>query len=247
MIRKNQPKNVNNSQQETATHTPEKQECSNAETNFAESNNSQVSNGKYIPKGEAHITPIHIYKETSNIPIIVHDALYDTGASISICTLELLKKLKLDNLIKSTKEAPVYGADKKPMAGCVGSLTLNIAIEDTLKRYTDTFYQKIIVFEQLNHDMVIGRDAMKSGIRWTATWPALDIILINPTMNLIKQINAQKRDQVRIANNVKRQDEIRSENQYKIHFPHTFPLHWRLQLIMASFLVEAEITGRIFS
>ena len=37
------------------------------------------------------------------------------------------------------------------------------------------------------------------------------------------------------------------ENQYKIHFPHTFPLHWRLQLIMASFLVEAEITGRIFS
>ena len=37
------------------------------------------------------------------------------------------------------------------------------------------------------------------------------------------------------------------DNEYKIVFPQTFPLHWRLQLIMASFLVEAEITGRIFS
>ena len=187
---------------------PENEEHNNFEHQDENNSAEEVSKQKYILQGQAHITPTHVYKPLCNIPEIVHDALFDTGASVTICTKELLVKLGLDHqIIYKEDDKPVYGADKTPMKGCIGYLELDIAIEDTLKRFTDRFIQRILVYQNLNHDLVIGRNAMRNGIRWYATWPELDIMLINPTINLIKNINAQKRDQVRVANNIKKQVE----------------------------------------
>ena len=171
----------------------------------------QVSKKKYIFSGLAHITPTHIYKPLSNNPSVVDDALYDTGASVTVCTEELLERLELKDKIEyKNDDEPILGADKTPMEGCIGSLELEIAIEDTLKRFTDTFVQRFLVFKNLNHDLILGRDAMRSGTRMVVTWHDLEIILIDPTINMIKQINAQKRDKIRVANNIKRMQVLKS-------------------------------------
>ena len=147
-----------------------------------------------------YTTPTHIYSPTCNIPHIVHDALLDSGAGPTLMKFELLEKIGLVHLLKNVKRT-ILGGDEKPLVGLRGEVEIEIALEDSTGNFTNKFLQKILVYDNLNNDLVIGRDSCRN-TRQITMFPMLNKILINPSVNVLKSFRCDLRDQVRSANNI---------------------------------------------
>ena len=137
-----------------------------------------------------YITPCHVYSAGSNIPIVIRNSLFDTGASLTFITIDLLKKLNLEHIMtRDADDKGVRGGDQRPMKGYIGRCELEVAIEDTTGFLTKNFKQEMLVYEGLNHDLVIGQDAIGDGIRSFFGIPLLDLLIFNPTTRQMKTAN----------------------------------------------------------
>ena len=132
---------------------------------------------------EFFITPAHVYKSGSSIPIVIHDALFDTGAGPTLVTTATLNFLKMSHLIKHAPPSSEFKAgDKRAMEGYIGTIEFEIALEDTTCYITDPFKMIFEVFQDLNHKFIIGRNSMLSGIRKFEVIPILKTVLFNPSL-----------------------------------------------------------------
>ena len=171
-------------------------------------NNNQE--GEVSKDDNFYTTPTHIFSPKCNIPYIVHDALLDSGAGPTLMKFELLKKIGLVHLLKNV-ERTILGGDEKPLVGLRGEVEVEIALEDSTGNFTNKFLQKILVYDNLNNDLVIGRDSCRN-TRQITMFPMLNKILINPSVNTIKAFRCDLRDQVRSANNVLAVNVLASKN-----------------------------------
>ena len=160
---------------------------------------TQVMNmkkGSDVSIGEFFITPTHINLGEGKAPVVILNSLFDTGASVTIMTLEMLKRMNLeDKLIKD--DSPVLAGDKTVMKGRIGYITLNFAMEDTTKYKTEYFSLRVLIYVGLNNDFVIGRDAMRIGVRSFFCVPDQDVLIFNPTIKIIKAFQERRRDLTR--------------------------------------------------
>ena len=163
-----------------------------------EANNS-ASTGEVSLTHKFFITPAHIFREGSSVATIIPNSLFDTGASCTIMTTEMMKRLNLEKLLVKDPGPEVLAGDKTVMTGRVGHITLKLSMEDTTKYTTDTFDLKILIYDELNNDFVIGRDAMRIGVRSLFMIPESDTILFNPTLKIIRAFQERKRDLTRTS------------------------------------------------
>ena len=92
------------------------------------------------------------------------NTLFDTGAMKSVMSLEMYKKLKLNNL-DSTSIPHIVGASGESL-GARGKTKCEININGKI------FYQTFIVCEHLKRPIILGRDFSIQnciGISWTKT------------------------------------------------------------------------------
>ena len=170
---------------------------------YKRANNMEACNATTTPgvslKGRRYyMTPAHIYTNDSDIPTIIHDSLFDTGAGPTICTLDVLRKHNLHKQIVYEPGNEILGGDSRPMKGYVGYVKLNLALEDTTVYITDTFVMKVLVFNRLNHDFIIGQDSMNH-ITFQG-YPRLNTLLLNPSLKKTASFNKKLRDFVRLNN-----------------------------------------------
>ena len=131
---------------------------------------------------EFYITPSHVYTPGSPHPFVIQDALFDTGAGPTLVTTATVKLLKMSHLIKSITRTGFSTGDKSPMKGNIGTIELDIGVEDTTRYVTDRVKMTFDVFESLNHKFIIGRNTMLKGIRKFEIYPILKTVLFNPSL-----------------------------------------------------------------
>ena len=168
-----------------------KKSFNNMSTPAAASNNAKSSDPAAVSK--YYITPTHVYIPGSAKPYVVKNALFDTGASLSFITLDLVEKLSLaDTVVRDPGGIPsILGGDQKEMEGRVGYIDIDIAVEDTEDYLTSNFKQRMLVYTGLNHDLVLGQDCIGVGIRSFFAIPAINLMIFNPTSRQIKKANAK--------------------------------------------------------
>ena len=153
------------------------------------------------------ITPAHVYHKNSEIPTVVPNSLFDTGAGPTLITLDRLKQLNLlHTLVESTKDPEIGGADSSHMVGFHGYATITMKLEDTIGILTEHFEIKCLVYDKLNHDFIIGQDSMVIGVNCFVVFPALDVLLFNATSRMFKKFSSTNRDRRRSINNVKQRE-----------------------------------------
>ena len=131
---------------------------------------------------EFYITPAHVYTPASDIPVVIHDALFDTGAGPTLVTTATLELLKMSHLIKSITSLGFSTGDKSPMKGNIGTIVFDIGVEDSTKYVTERVKMTFDVFEDLNHKFIIGRNTMLNAMRKIEIIPILKTILFNPSL-----------------------------------------------------------------
>ena len=131
---------------------------------------------------EFFITPAHVYAPGSSNPVVIHDALFDTGAGPTLVTTATVKFLNMSHLIKSIPSDGFKTGDKSPMKGNIGTIVFDLGVEDTTSYVTDRVNMTFDVFESLNHKFIIGRNTMLKGIRKFDIYPILKTILFNPSL-----------------------------------------------------------------
>ena len=141
--------------------------------------NASAASGVSVKGRRYYITPTHIYEKGSDVPTIIHDSLFDTGAGPTICTLRVLKEHNLHKKIISQPGKEILGGDQRPMRGYVGYIDLDLALEDTTAHFTNTFVMRVLVFTNLNHDFIIGQNSMNH-ITFQG-YPLLNTLLFNPS------------------------------------------------------------------
>ena len=170
-------------------------------------NSSQDSSEVSSISKRFHITPTHIFHKNCEVPSIVDNSLFDTGAGPTIITTAMVEKLNLQKEVQidDSDDAPL-GADQRPMKGHIGYIWLNLALEDSIGVVTKNYKIKALVHESLNHDMIIGQDSMKSCLFSFTGFPSLDMILFNATSRMYKKFNCQNRDKFRLLNNIRQRE-----------------------------------------
>ena len=133
-----------------------------------------------------YTAPTHIYTPKCNIPYIVHNALLDRGAGPTLMKYSLLEKIGLVHLLSQSVDNSILGGDQRPLKGMRGVVKLEIALEDSTGSFTKKFLQTILVYDNLNNDLVVGRDSWRNGCRQVTMFPGLNKILIDPSINTLK-------------------------------------------------------------
>ena len=171
-------------------------------SNNGSGSDSEVSN---FIRHNFYITPSHIYTPNSNIPTIVNNSLYDTGASLTICNEKLVKKLGLRKQVVKNSDSPLLGGDKRPMQNYLGTVKFELQIEDSIGVMTKRREIEIHVFKDLNHDLIVGHNLMKAAQSHISIFPGLEIILFEPSHKLLAKFNKQTvtRDHLRAIQNVR--------------------------------------------
>ena len=154
--------------------------------------NSEVSIGDFF------ITPTHFNLGGGRAPVVISNSLFDTGASVTIMTLDMLKRMNLEHALVRDN-SPVLAGDKTVMKGRIGYITVDFAMEDSMKYKTDDFTLKVLIYVGLNNDFVIGRDAMKIGVRSFFCIPDQDMLVFNPTIKIIRALQERRRDITRTS------------------------------------------------
>ena len=145
-----------------------------------------------------YITPAHLFSKNCNIPFIVKNSLYDTGASPTLMTFDTMKKSGLANLFVPGRTKGTLGGDQTPMKGYRGHVDIKMAVEDSIGYITDSCSKRVLIFDLLNHDFIVGQDFMRIGTRQTSLYPTLGKVLINPTNRMTKKFNQLVNEQIRL-------------------------------------------------
>ena len=147
--------------------------------------------------------------DNTDIPTIVYDSLFDMGSGPSLVMKKCLEKWGLSKYIKHVpNDTVINGGDSSPMKGMIGYITLPVSLEDTLLNSTKSINHEFLVFENLNHDVIIGQDLMYAACSRFVCYPAIDTILINPSTKAMnsqmKKVTDQRKKAVNnIKNNIK--------------------------------------------
>ena len=149
---------------------------------------SPVTNNVSKIEDETYITPVHIFTNNCK-PFVIKNSLYDTGASPSLMTVDTMKKARLAHLLRPDIQEAPKGGDGEPMRGYCGTVTIKMSMEDSIGYVTETFNKKILIFDTLNHDFIVGQDSMRIGTRCSLQYPTLNKILFNPTSRMMKKFN----------------------------------------------------------
>ena len=143
-----------------------------------------------------YITPAHLFSPNCDVPFVAHNSLYDTGASPTLMTFDCMKQANLGHLLTIPgNNDTFFGGDSEPMVGFRGFITIDMAIQDSIGYITNKFRKRILVFNKLNHDFIVGHDSMKIGTRWANQYPTLNKILINATIRMTRKFNQMVVDQ----------------------------------------------------
>ena len=147
---------------------------------------NNASDNSAVSLKEFYITPVHIYLPGSDIPIVINNSLFDTGAGVTIMTLKMLEKLNLKKLLVIDPGPVILGGDQSEMKGRIGHVDIEMAIEDTSGYLTENFTQRFLVYKNLNNDIIVGQGSMKNGIRSFLGIPELKTMLFNPSSRTFK-------------------------------------------------------------
>ena len=179
--------------------------------NFDQVNGAQ-NGDQNVSTNHFFITPVHVYTpDGGEIPVVIHDAkfdnrsivknaLFDTGAGPTLVTTGTLKLLNMCHLIIKQPSDDIRAGDKRPMKGSIGHIQLKICIEDSSASFTDPFMITFQVFDDLNHNMIVGRDSMKKSLRKFEVYPQLDVILFNPSIKTTRTWNNKAKLHSRLNN-----------------------------------------------
>ena len=183
-------------------------------SNYVNSNNNNVSTDM------TYNTPAHLFVPNCKIPFVVHNSLYDTGASVTLMTVDCMNKAKLQSRLVKNQSTGILGGDQKPLVGYCGYIPISISIEDSTGSITDTFHKNILVFDKLNHDFIVGRDIMNT-FRQVSEFPMLNKILINPTNRMIKKFSKIVAEKLRSINNIETFDKYGDDSTFYLQVPNT--------------------------
>ena len=161
--------------------------------NMSQVNQSSNNNGV----SPTYITPAHLFSPNCKIPFIARNSLYDTGASPTLMTFDTMQKAGLGHLLVPCSSKGALAGDQTPMLGYRGYVLTELAVEDSIGYITDSFKKRILVFDKLNHDFIVGQDSMLLGTRSTSLFPHLNKMLINPTIRMIRKFNNMTAEQIR--------------------------------------------------
>ena len=164
--------------------------------NFLNTNSSQNVSTEVV-----FITPAHLYPSGCKIPFVVHNSLYDTGASVTLMKFDSLVQGNLKHLLIKNQDEGILGGDQKPLVGYRGYIQIDTAIEDSVGFITETKRRNILIFDNLNHDFIVGRDIMNT-FRHVSEFPMLNKVLINPTSRMDKKLNKVVAEKIRTLNNL---------------------------------------------
>ena len=167
-------------------------------SNFLNTNSSQNVSTEVV-----FITPAHLYSPGCKIPFVVHNSLYDTGASVSLMKFDSLVEGKLKHLMIKNRSEGILGGDQKPLVGYRGYIQIDSAIEDSIGEITEIKRRTILIFDNLNHDFIVGRDIMNT-FRHVSEFPMLNKVLINPTARMDKKFNKVVAEKLRTINNLEK-------------------------------------------
>ena len=160
----------------------------NIEESNAMSSSSEVSDKKFY-KCQTFIDNC----DNTDIPIIIYDSLYDTGSGPTNITLSTLKKWKLDDKVEYLPDDTVVnGGDQRPMEGFLGYINLKVALEDSNLNLTKYVHHRFYVFENLNHDILIGQDLMSKLCVRFIMFPSIDTLLLNPSSKCIRSFTKKQ-------------------------------------------------------
>ena len=196
-----------------------------------------------------YITPAHLFSTNCKIPFIVRNSLYDTGASPTLITFDAMKDAGLGHLLVPSSGKGTLGGDQTPMLGFRGHIEIKMAVEDSVGYITDSCSKRILVFDKLNHDFIVGQDFMRIGTRHSSLYPTLGKILINPTNKQTKKFNKLVNEQIRSSKNVNNVaiDQFSEDNTFFLNVPcSTFNnvamerYEGVISLFMEAFMVNAE-------
>ena len=191
-----------------------KRYTNNIQENNSAGSDSEVGNKKFY-KCQTIIESL----DNSDIPSIVYDSLFDMGSGPSLVTQSCLNKFNLSQHINFIPDDTIInGGDGSPMKGMLGYITLPIKLEDTLLNSTKQVEHEFLVFDSLNHDMIIGQDLMYAACSRFVCYPSTDTLLINPST---KSINSQMRKvtdlRKKAVNNLKKEERSANKNNVKIN------------------------------
>ena len=147
------------------------------------SSNGQVSTGN-----DLYIVRFHLTNPVTQAPVIVKDGLFDTGAGPTLCRYSLLEKLNLTHLIDRSPQKPLFAGDQSVMDGAVGAIKVKCTVEDSTCSTTEYFSINVLVYNTLNHDVVVGQNMMRM-FRKFECYPKLNVLLINPTLKTTRFYN----------------------------------------------------------
>ena len=228
-FRKRSPKSHNNMQatqsapqqaQPTSTPAPAQPAAPVHKMNNITELNDYVNSNNNVSNDMTYNTPAHLFVPNCKIPFVVHNSLYDTGASVTLMTADCMKKANLQSKLVKNQNKGILGGDQKPLVGYRGYIPISISIEDSTGNITDSFTKNILVFDKLNHDFIVGRDVMNT-FRQVSEFPMLNKILINPTNRMVKKFSKIVADKLRSINNVQTFDKYGDDSTFYLQVPNT--------------------------
>ena len=166
------------------------------------SNGAESSSNVSRDLREFFITPCHIYLTDCNIPNVIHNSLFDSGASLTMITKQQMIDLNVQHLLKRDPNQGILGGDSRPMTGYCGSVKLTMKLEDTESRLTKKFSLEVLVFDNLNHPFIVGQDSMRKGMFQFTCYPNLKAILIDPSFRLMRKYKKMESQKIKALNNL---------------------------------------------
>ena len=124
--------------------------------------------------------------------VLCNDSIYDNGANIfAMSKRELIridKQMGYETPLynRNPKNNPVAQGDGSTMNGYLGERNFYITLKDSEGYSTPRQRVKFLIFDKLNHDVIIGRNAMKNILK-VVEYPRHSKLLINPTARRLKQ------------------------------------------------------------
>ena len=144
-----------------------------------ENNNNNGVSKDSIDLG-CFVLPAHVYSRDPKIPHIINDCLFDSGAGWCYITVAAVKELGLSKQVEKIDEPPSLGADRRPLEGAIGRVSIKLGLEDSNNSITEPGVFSFKVYKDMNHKMIIGRTALGGGpFSNTVCYPPLDILLFN--------------------------------------------------------------------
>ena len=103
--------------------------------------------------------------------------------------------MKSHNLFSKIDKVPegytIHGGDTSPMSGIRGMVRLEVCLEDSNSKRTKFVLHRFVVYDRLNHPVIIGRDLIKRVATSYFTCPEFDQILLNPSIKNIRSLSSK--------------------------------------------------------